>query len=36
LLPIETIVILAELHDGPARGHYGINTTIKIIIIAGY
>jgi hypothetical protein len=29
LSPIEANVILTKLHDGLARGHYSINTTIK-------
>jgi hypothetical protein len=36
LSPIEANVILTELHDGLVGGHYGINTTIKKILIVGY
>jgi hypothetical protein len=34
--PIETNVILTKLHDGLVRGRYGINTTVKKILIVGY
>jgi len=34
--PTKTNVILTELHDGPTRGHYGMNITIKKIFTTGY
>jgi hypothetical protein len=35
LSPVETNVIFTELHDGSARGHYGINTIVKNLLILG-
>jgi hypothetical protein len=36
LSPIETNAILTELHDGVAKGDYGISTTIKKILTTSY
>jgi hypothetical protein len=36
LSPTEANVIVIELHDGQAGGHYGISTTVKNIFTVGY
>jgi hypothetical protein len=36
LTPIETFKILEEFDEGPVGSHYGINTTMKKIMLTSY
>jgi len=36
LTPIETFKILEEFHEGPVGSHYGINTTMKKVMLTSY